>query len=411
MSTPLVRSYGQQLAELAAFIGREWQADSPEGMFALHVYEAAGETGPTAGWPASLTFDALDGGRAPALSVAGYRLARLSSAPPDAADRWRAGLKRLTERNAFPPDRQAFPFRPLELYGLSLGVSKLLADGSPERSWLADVLRRLETASLTDVWAKVLSRLSAALLGVRWSGDWPQPELSHSVDELSLVRWVASAAEQGGKKSLDPRGIDELLLQQAAITHTQPADAARAAVVYHAVRRAVHERLQSTIAATWQVGRPTRDAVELVTNLCRRFHHFVRQMRVRHGGRASMQFADEYDVQDAMHALLRLHFTDVRAEEWTPSYAGRSTRMDFLLKPERVVIEVKMTRRGLTQREVISELTEDKERYRSHADCRALVCFVYDPTNLCDNPTALETDVSVRDGDFRVEVVVAPHGV
>ena len=84
MSTPLVQSYGQQLADLAAYIGREWQADSPEGMFALHVFEAAGETGPAAGWPASLVSDALDSGLAPALSVAGYRLGRLASPPPDA---------------------------------------------------------------------------------------------------------------------------------------------------------------------------------------------------------------------------------------------------------------------------------------------------------------------------------------
>lgn len=411
MSAALVQSYGRQLADIAAFIGSEWQADSPEGMFALHVFEAASETGPTAPWPSSLASDALDGGRAPALSVAGYRLARLSSPPLDAADKWRGGLKRLTERNAFPPDRQAFPFRPLELYGLSIGASKLLADGSPERSWLADILRRLETTALTDVWAKTLSRLSAAHLGIRWSGDWSQPDALQSIEELSILRWAASVADQRIRTTIDPRDVDAILLKQAATTHTQPADVARAAVVYHALRRAVNERLQSSIAATWQVGRPSRDAVELVTNLCRRFHHFARQIRVRHAARPSMQFADEYDVQDAMHALLRLHFTDVRPEEWTPSYAGRSTRMDFLLKPERVVIEVKMTRRGLTQREVISELTEDKERYRSHADCQALVCFVYDPTNLCDNPAALESDVSVRDGDFRVEVIVAPHGV
>jgi hypothetical protein len=49
---------------------------------------------------------------------------------------------------------------------------------------------------------------------------------------------------------------------------------------------------------------------------------------------------------------------------------------------------------------LISQLTEDKERYHSHPDCQALVCFVYDPTGVCDNPTALENDVSVRTGTF-----------
>jgi REase_DpnII-MboI len=50
---------------------------------------------------------------------------------------------------------------------------------------------------------------------------------------------------------------------------------------------------------------------------------------------------DEYDVQDSLHALLKLHFDDVRREEWTPSYAGSQSRMDFLLKREKIVVETK----------------------------------------------------------------------
>ncbi len=48
-------------------------------------------------------------------------------------------------------------------------------------------------------------------------------------------------------------------------------------------------------------------------------------------------------VQDHLHALLRLHFDDVREEEWAPSYGGSRTRMDFLPKRERMVVETKMT--------------------------------------------------------------------
>ncbi len=53
-----------------------------------------------------------------------------------------------------------------------------------------------------------------------------------------------------------------------------------------------------------------------------------------------------------LHALLLLYFDDIRAEAWTPSYAGKSARMDFLLKNEGVVIEVKKTRLGLTDKEL-----------------------------------------------------------
>lgn len=64
--------------------------------------------------------------------------------------------------------------------------------------------------------------------------------------------------------------------------------------------------------------------------------------------RETLKIEDEYDVQDLLHALLLLYFDDVRAED----YAGKSSRMDFLLKNERVVIEVKKTRLGLADKEL-----------------------------------------------------------
>jgi hypothetical protein len=408
MSTLLAASFGRQLADLADVIDRDWNQSSPEGMFALHVFGAAGETGPTPDWPALTTSEELQAGRAPALAVAGFHLTRLPVPPQETASRWQAGLSRLRERNAFPPDRQAFPFRPPELLGIVLGAKKVLQADSPEFAWLVGVLKRLEGVTPTGRWSEIMGRYAAAHLGCPWAGAWPVADKSMTLDELAALRWVASSTEHAGHRAFDPRQLDEAVLKQAAVARPEPADIARAAVLYHSIRRASHELLESSLASTWQTGRPTRDAVALVVALCRRFHQFARQIQVRHAGRSTMAFDDEYDVQDAMHAILRFHFTDVRSEEWTPSYGGRATRMDFLLRPEEVVIEVKMTRRGLSQREVISQLTEDKERYRSHPNCRALVCFVYDPTGVCDNPAALESDVSVRDGDFRVEVVVAP---
>ena len=64
--------------------------------------------------------------------------------------------------------------------------------------------------------------------------------------------------------------------------------------------------------------------------------------------RETLKIEDEYDVQDLLHALLLLYFDGVRAED----YAGKSSRMDFLLKNERVVIEVKKTRLGLADKEL-----------------------------------------------------------
>lgn len=146
----------------------------------------------------------------------------------------------------------------------------------------------------------------------------------------------------------------------------------------------------------------------LVKRLLTRFHAVVVALRTRHAERPPFTIADEYDVQDLLRALLHLDFEDIRPEEWTPSYAGGSSRMDFLLKPEQVVVEVKKTRKGLSDREIGEQLIIDVTKYRGHPDCKTLVCFVYDPEERIHNPAALQ-DLARKEADFEVLVVVAPR--
>jgi hypothetical protein len=145
--------------------------------------------------------------------------------------------------------------------------------------------------------------------------------------------------------------------------------------------------------------------IELLFN---RFHIAAKQLEIRHDNRSTITMQDEYDVQDLLHGLLKLYFDDIRPEEWTPSYAGRSSRVDFLLKNEQIVIEVKKTRRNLSDKEVGEQLIIDINRYKSHPSCKTLFCFVYDPEQLINNPNGLENDLSMEQGTFRVFVKIVP---
>jgi hypothetical protein len=159
---------------------------------------------------------------------------------------------------------------------------------------------------------------------------------------------------------------------------------------------------------------PPRAAPEAPTSVARvrrlleRLHRVARTLRDRYSQRETIKVDDEYDVQDLLRALLSIDFEDVRKEEWTPSYAGKSARMDLLLKQEQIVIEVKITRPGRAEKEIGDELIVDIVRYAAHPDCKTLVCFVYDPTGQIGNPASLERDLSGRRGELRVEVLVAP---
>ena len=135
------------------------------------------------------------------------------------------------------------------------------------------------------------------------------------------------------------------------------------------------------------------------------FYKVARQLRCRYDNRETLKIEDEYDIQDLLHALLLLYFDDIRAEEWTPSYAGKSARMDFLLKNEGVVIEVKKTRLGLTDKELGDQLIIDVDRYKVHPDCKRLVCFVYDAEGRIGNPNGLMADLNNQHEGFAAVII------
>lgn len=146
----------------------------------------------------------------------------------------------------------------------------------------------------------------------------------------------------------------------------------------------------------------------LINNVFERFHVVARQMMRRHDGRETLVIHDEYDVQDLLHSLLKLHFDDVRPEEWTPTYAGGANRMDFLLKDEEIAIEVKMTRQGLKDKELGNQLIIDIAKYQSHSNCKCLYCFVYDPDGIVRNPRGIEKDLESLANGFPVKVFIRP---
>lgn len=146
----------------------------------------------------------------------------------------------------------------------------------------------------------------------------------------------------------------------------------------------------------------------ILERICERFHLVARQLRSRHDGRETLNIEDEYDVQDLFHALLTLEFDDIRPEEWTPSYAGSSSRTDFLLKQERIVVEIKKTRKDLGAKQVGEQLIIDIQRYKAHPDCQSLVCFVYDPEGRITNPRGIENDLNGSGNEIAVKVIITP---
>lgn len=130
----------------------------------------------------------------------------------------------------------------------------------------------------------------------------------------------------------------------------------------------------------------------------------------RRKGAIALTFSTEYGVQDLLHALLRPWVADIRPEEFTPSYAGSNTRMDFLLSAHGTVIELKFARDANHAKKIGEELIVDIEHYRSHPKCDTLWCVVFDPEHLIRNVEGLRKDLegarSSKDGTVQVKILV-----
>ncbi|MBM6995776.1 hypothetical protein IM700_008860 [Paenibacillus sp. DXFW5] len=151
------------------------------------------------------------------------------------------------------------------------------------------------------------------------------------------------------------------------------------------------------------------EPIDNLGNIFNKFHRVAKQLRSRHSERPTLDITDEYDVQDLLHSIMHLHFDDIRAEEWTPSYAGGGSRVDFILKNEKIVVEVKRSRKSMKAKDLGEQLIIDIQRYKVHPDCKTLLCFVYDPEGYIANPRGIENDLNNKTDNMPVHVFIRPE--
>jgi REase_DpnII-MboI len=180
-----------------------------------------------------------------------------------------------------------------------------------------------------------------------------------------------------------------------------------------ALTSSVLTRVRRDPAAVLAVAKAARAASKkdpaFIVRLTERLPTIIRELRNRHDERPTLDVDDEYDLQDLVRSLLAIHFDDIRPEEWTPSYAGGSARMDFYLPEVEAVIETKMTRKGLNGKKLGEELLIDIARYQNYQHCKSLYCIVYDPEQRIQNPRGLENDIEKHSITMTARVMIVPR--
>jgi len=341
--------------------------------------------------------------RAPDLAAFGYVI--VESGPELQAD-WAQAFDRLMGRDVYPSDRNSFIHNPLELVGITLGVTECPAATDEQRGWLTSTIQRgFVDRQFVVLTSQVASACAERLVNPGKKSDGRVPRGGQPLADLDtgeLLFLTALALLLPERAAIELGAADQEITTRVLSGGAPARDTAEAAALYVVLNRVI-ERVALGAGSD-------HDPLAKIIALCRRFPLFIDRLQARQRQRPGYSVKDEYDVQYLLHAVLTLHFEDVRPEEWTPSYAGNSSRIDFLLPRERTIIEAKMTRLGLGQKEVANELIIDVARYASAPHVDNLVCLIYDPTRRCTNPSALEDDLARSGGPLKVAAVVCPRG-
>ena len=273
------------------------------------------------------------------------------------------------------------------------------------RNYLEAILEELEgeTESIKGNDKKILEIISTldTVAGIFLNARATRKKLKEAIKLYDSYQEIAKESFPN-REGVDLLKLEQISAARLSISGTEEIPESRKDLATNAgqLKRIFEDELSKKTLPN------TDNDLFLIDKICSNFHKVVRQLGDRYNNREPFNVVDEYDVQDLLRSLLHIGFDDVRLEEWAPSYAGSSKRMDILVKKPKIVVEVKKTRKGLKDKEIGEELTIDKAHYKNHPDCKILYCFVYDPEGRISNPTGLENDLKENSSGFRVVVKI-----
>lgn len=163
-----------------------------------------------------------------------------------------------------------------------------------------------------------------------------------------------------------------------------------------ALRRAVEDTkyVLERIEYTDTVDFPESTVLLIIEKILANFYLHIKTMyQIKPHGKGTIKKSDldkitignEYDVQRILYSLLTPIFPQVRMEvDGDNGYSG--TRADIFLNQDKIAIEIKCTRKNMSEKELIEQLGSDGFHYQVNT----LFMFVYDKESIIKNVAAFE---------------------
>lgn len=163
--------------------------------------------------------------------------------------------------------------------------------------------------------------------------------------------------------------------------------------------------IQETTIPEIQNNSQNNTAIKTIKQILWWFHKCAQELRHRHTNRDTLILSDEYDVQDLLRSILKVFYSDVRAEDYAPSSAWWNSRIDLILPDESIILETKMTNEKLRDKDVWEQIAIDIVRYQNHPSYKTLVVFIYDKWDFIRNKRGLINDLEKQSRNGK-EIVV-----
>lgn len=114
-----------------------------------------------------------------------------------------------------------------------------------------------------------------------------------------------------------------------------------------------------------------------------------------------IKIVNEYDVQRILYSLIKPIFPEARLE--VENDTGFSTvRYDIIIEKLSIIIEVKCSRKSMTEKSLTEEIGADIVNYK----CENVFFFVYDKEKIIRNVTAFTNTYTSKFGDKNINAIV-----
>jgi hypothetical protein len=122
--------------------------------------------------------------------------------------------------------------------------------------------------------------------------------------------------------------------------------------------------------------------------------------------RIRQSFANERDVQDFLFPILKSHFPTLQEEDYLSKVAGTASKPDFGIENLGIAIEVKVTSRNKSFKQLQVEINDDSRKYFGKSSpFKTMIVLIY---NASSEPTPANYVSDLEHMDVISKVVVSP---